>query len=69
MYGILTVAAKTTERRTNRFKALDENLAVFCNQLSWFIDNDFSSVIKTVVCLVLAVGFKNHYESDAELAR
>ena len=55
MQGILTVAAKTTKRKTNRFKALDENSAVYSNQLSWFIDNDCKWK-KTAVFLVLAMG-------------
>ena len=38
--GILAVAANTTKRKTNRFKALDDNSAVRSSQLSWSVESD-----------------------------
>ena len=58
-------AANTTNRKSNRFKGLDENSAVCCNQLSWFADNDKNGCFSS-----FSSGFQKILSgSDVELPR
>ena len=63
MQGILTVAANTTKRKTNRFKALDYNSAVYAQtNLHSYLKMTVNK--QTAIHTVLALDFKKFFHSQ-----